>query len=418
MSNDTFKIQITKLERELTEREDEINNHLDRVEYLENNILQLESLIKEAESEGKIDPKKFLNTQLKIEVEEKDKEIRVLKNNLGFIRKENMNLKKEIELMNRGERHTYSVMQKDTDNEPLHALIKELQTKINKQQTEISKLRNHTSDNKIQTHDFEKGLEEKDSTIKKLNLEVINLQKKSVELKPKSKIQIPKTISNDVTEMLQDKLNKSRRQVEILEKKISEFKNQKNITNSTVSGRDNTISDLNSQNTRLENQIKQKDESIGALKKIISALEEAQAKIANDLGTGIISSLTDELQRQLNKSKFHIRNLETKLKKYENSSKLEDDLENLEVKARSQEQLLKEKEDTIEMIKKEAIKSKEEIKKLKNYINSINPSKKVETTPKISPNMDLRIKELKLMVGDLEKLNAEQRLEITQLRKP
>ena len=417
MSNDANKIQISKLENELREKEEEINNHLDRIEYLENNILQLEALIKEAESEGKIDSEKFQNTQLKIGLEEKEKEIRVLKNNLGFLRKENMSLKKEIETIQKGETHTYSVMQKDVDNEPLHALIKELQTKINKQQTEISSLKNSSSSNKIQNLDFEKTLREKDKIIDNLNIEIKNLKNKPLNIPSKSKKNVSSSFSNDITEMLQDKLNKTRRQVEILENKLKDSEKQKNNNNSDLSGKDNIISELNAKNTQLENQLKQKEDSVKILKKTISDLEEAQSKIANDLGTGIISSLTDELQRQLNKSKFHIRTLETKLEKYQNSSKLENDLENIKTKLDTQDLILKEKEKTIDMIKIEATKSKEEIKKLKNYIDSIPEQKKVEEPPKLSSDMDLRFKELKIMIKDLEKLNAEQRLEIMQLRK-
>ncbi len=420
MSNDTFKIQISKLENELREKEEEINNHLDRIEYLENNILQLEALIKEAESEGKIDSEKFQNTQLKIGLEEKEKEIRVLKNNLGFLRKENMSLKKEIETIQKGETHTYSVMQKDVDNEPLHALIKELQTKINKQQTEISSLKNNSSSNKIQNLDFEKTLREKDKIIDNLNIEIKNLKNKPLNtpsIPSKSKNNVSSSFSNDITEMLQDKLNKTRRQIEILENKLKDSEKQKNNNNSDISGKDNIISELNTKNTQLEGQLKQKEDNIKILKKTISDLEEAQSKIANDLGTGIISSLTDELQRQLNKSKYHIRNLETKLEKYQNSSKLENDLENLKTRLETQDLVLKEKEKTIDMIKIEATKSKDEIKKLKNYIDSIPEQKKVEEPPKLSSDMDLRFKELKIMIKDLEKLNAEQRLEIMQLRK-
>ncbi|MBN1215385.1 MAG: hypothetical protein JXA99_08065 [Candidatus Lokiarchaeota archaeon] len=419
MSNDANKIQISKLENELREKEEEINNHLDRIEYLENNILQLEALIKEAESEGKIDSEKFQNTQLKIGLEEKEKEIRVLKNNLGFLRKENMSLKKEIETIQKGETHTYSVMQKDVDNEPLHALIKELQTKINKQQTEISSLKNSTSSNKIQNLDFEKTLKEKNKIIDNLNIEIKNLKNKphNIPIPSQSKKKVTSSFSNDLTEMLQDKLNKTRRQVEILENKLKDFEKQKNNNNSDLSGRDNIISELNAKNSQLQNKLEQKEDSIKTLKKTISDLEEAQSKIANDLGTGIISSLTDELQRQLNKSKYHIRALETKLEKYQNSSKLENDLENLKTKLETQDLILKEKEKTIDMIKIEATKSKEEIKKLKNYIDAVPEQKKVEEPPKLSSDMDLRFKELKIMIKDLEKLNAEQRLEIMQLRK-
>ena len=89
-----------------------------------------------------------------------------------------MNLKKEIELKDAGESHTFSVMQQNQDNEPLHALIKELQTKINKQQTEISVLKSSKSDNKIQTFDFEKELNEKDKKIQKLESDINNLRNK------------------------------------------------------------------------------------------------------------------------------------------------------------------------------------------------------------------------------------------------
>ena len=434
MSNDTLKIQKNKLESELEQKDEEINNHLDRIEHLENNVMQLETLIQEAEAEGKIDSEKYQNTRIKIELDEKEKEVRVLKNNLGFLRKENMNLKKELDDKNRDESHTYSVMQKDTDNEPLHALIKELQSKINKQQTEISTLRSSTSNSKIQTFDFEKELKEKDKRIEKLKVEINDLKEKDktieklkleiIDLKANSKLfeksegsRKTKSIATNLTGDLQEKLNKTRRQVVILEKKIAQYDTKDNHISSTISDKENLITDLKTKLTNLQNQIKQKEDNIRVYKKTISDLEAAQSKITRDLGSGNMSSLTDELQRRLNKAKYQIRTLDAKLEKYENSSKLETELENLKIKAKTQEEFLNEKTETIEMIKKEATKSHEEVQKLKKYIESIRPTKKVEEFIKISPNMDLRIKELKTMVKELEKQNSEQRLEITQLRK-
>ena len=103
----------------------------------------------------------------------------------------------------------------------------------------------------------------------------------------------------------------------------------------------------------------------------ISDLEIAQSKITRDIGSGVISSLPDELQRRLNKAKYHIRSLETKLERFEKSSKLEEELDALKIKVKSQEVLLKEKEENLKLIKKEATKSNKEIQKLKKYIDSI-----------------------------------------------
>jgi len=273
MSNDTLKIQIDDLKKELDQKNEEINTHLDRIDYLENNIMQLEDLIQEGQSTGKIDTAKYQNVQAQIQLEEKDKEIRTLKNNLGFLRKEKMALQKELDEKDRDESHTYSVMERDKDNEPLHTLIKELQSKINKQQSLISELKSNKSSNKSSSLDFENKLSEKEKLIKDLESEITNLKAELKLSESAENKKNKKTISSSLTEMLQEKLNNTRKKVEILEKKLAKYENTE--AKAAKSKDESDFAELKTQIIGLQNQLKHKDDDIKVFKKTVLDLEEA-----------------------------------------------------------------------------------------------------------------------------------------------
>ncbi len=91
---------------------------------------------------------------------------------------------------------------------------------------------------------------------------------------------------------------------------------------------------------------------------------------------------------------------------------------------------LKTKEEEIETIKNEAVQIKGKYRQLENQLrlkeeklndfqrqlDSFNIQTQVQHI-KEDPNLDLRVRELKNRLENLEKLNNEQKLEIAQLRK-
>ncbi|MDX1798905.1 MAG: hypothetical protein R3255_09685, partial [Candidatus Lokiarchaeia archaeon] len=91
---------------------------------------------------------------------------------------------------------------------------------------------------------------------------------------------------------------------------------------------------------------------------------------------------------------------------------------------------LKTKEEEIETIKNEAVQIKGKYRQLENQLrskeerlndlqqqlDSSNVQSQVQHT-RVDPTLDLRVRELKNRLENLEKLNNEQKLEIAQLRK-
>ncbi|MFW9973163.1 MAG: hypothetical protein ACFFDF_23470 [Candidatus Odinarchaeota archaeon] len=189
--------------------------------------------------------------------------------------------------------------------------------------------------------------------------------------------------------------------------------------------------------------MKERDKEIEQLKKEIISLQTAEivTNIEQDdiLSNKIIETLKDDLQNKLNKAKVRIQSLEAELKKYQGRKPVQSEKpqNNLEEKFKIQREMsislqkqLKTKEEEIETIKNEAVQIKTKYRQLENHLrlkdeklndlqrqlDSLNIQAQVQPIRE-DPNLDLRIRELKNRIENLEKLNNEQKVEISQLRK-
>ncbi|MFO7795290.1 MAG: hypothetical protein ACQERB_02660 [Promethearchaeati archaeon] len=449
MSEQAFQARINELEKELEEKTRDINQYLDRIEQLENNVLKLEGLIEEAESEGGFDREKVQETKLSIELDQKERELRELKNKMGFLRKEKIELQKQIEkgIPPKNESTVIRIKEK-TESGPFEALVKELQNKINKQQIVIDKLKKGESINEIDSGEIQSDQKTKDQKIVSLQEEISQL-KAQLETKEKGTLKgkTTDTITKSLTEELQDKLNKTKRQVKILYQHLSKYEDVEN-----VSGFKNikdevilTEEDVN----QLKRQLNDKTRKIKELEKRISDLENTKSdSLLNNVplpNSGMISELTDELQKKLNKAKIRINELETQLKQKTEGkqvvSKIDDKLKNtvsekndliddLKSKLLSKEELLLNKQEEIEAIKNEAMRCNSEIenlqeklatkdqqiKNLNTQIKTITQQSENEISEK-STNLLIRIQELKSLVNELKKENTQHLIEIAELRK-
>ena len=156
-------------------KDEEINIYLDKIEELEEIIMRLEALIPEEDIKKKSRKKKMMDSKLAIELDEKDKKFRELKDRMGFLRKENSQLRQELEKIKLANSSSSRINIEDLRPEPLlNDLVKELQYIVNNQRLIISKLKT----SKVDKEDLLKNLKYKEEEIKRLKSEISHLNHK------------------------------------------------------------------------------------------------------------------------------------------------------------------------------------------------------------------------------------------------
>jgi len=162
-------------------KDEEINIYLDKIEELEEIILRLEDLIPLEDVKKKSRKEKRMDSKLAFELDEKDKKFRDLKDKMGFLRKENSQLRQELEKIKYTDSSSSRIKIEDLRPEPiLNDLVKELQYIVNNQRLIISKLKT----NKVDKEDIIEKLRDKEEEIKLLKSEIsqLNRKKKDFEL--------------------------------------------------------------------------------------------------------------------------------------------------------------------------------------------------------------------------------------------
>lgn len=172
MTEEDLRAKIGKLEVETDQKEHEIIQYLEKIEQLEDTIMRLELLIPDESNKKR---KKSKDSKSAIFIEEKEKEIRELKDRMGFLRKEKVQLQQKVELFTK-ENPNSTVFRIEEEEQPLEILIKELQDKINKQNFVIKDLQSQlTSNEKLENNKLD------DSSM--LNMDQNNGLKKCIDFK-------------------------------------------------------------------------------------------------------------------------------------------------------------------------------------------------------------------------------------------
>lgn len=172
MTEEDLRAKIGKLEVEMDQKEHEIIQYLEKIEQLEDTIMRLELLIPDESNKKR---KKSKDSKSAIFIEEKEKEIRELKDRMGFLRKEKVQLQQKVELFTK-ENPNSTVFRIEEEEQPLEILIKELQDKINKQNFVIKDLQSQlTSNEKLENNKLD------DSSM--LNMDQNNGLKKCIDFK-------------------------------------------------------------------------------------------------------------------------------------------------------------------------------------------------------------------------------------------
>ena len=434
---DNLKKKLNELESELIIRDDQIDTYLDKIEELEVSIMNFEQMFDEQAPKSKV--KKAKEEKINIEMDAKDREIRELKDKMGFLRMEKIELQKklDLEIKKTSNSSVISVEElREKEKSPLNALLQELQDKINKQESIIRRLKSKD----IGSDDFIEKLIEKDKEIEMFTDQIADL-KEELEKKPiRVKVESKKNngaISKSLLEDLQKNLNRAKRQNDELKKKLEKYqkKDKKKKDDKEVVGLKDKIAQLTG-----ELEYKNKE---------IEKLNTSAIHLESISGPDSLKQLVEELTNKLNKSKTLNTSLKQQLQAVQNiptDTLPQGDAEGKlkiqrEMASFLQQQLdeskhaLKTKEEEIATIKNEAIRIKRKYEELDNHLKVKDQktsdlkadldSLKIQTqtltrnntTQTVSPEFKLRLKELESLVGDLKKQNIQQRLEISQLSK-
>jgi len=153
MTEEELRARIGELEIESDKNEHEIIQYLEKIEQLEDTIMRFELLIPDENLKSSKKRKKSKDSKLAILFEEKEKEIRELKDKMGFLRKEKIRFQQDVERFTK-ENPNSTVIRIEEKKQPFETLIKELQDKINKQNFIIKDLQQQLNSN--EKHDNNK----------------------------------------------------------------------------------------------------------------------------------------------------------------------------------------------------------------------------------------------------------------------
>jgi len=295
---DNLNKKISDLELELKKKENEINTYLDKIEALEVEIMNYEEMFDEKTSKKKL--KKALEEKLNLELSNKDREIRELKDRQK---------KLDLEIKKTSSSSVINVDElREKEKSPLNSLLQELQDKINKQESIIRRLKSKD----IGSDEFNEKIREKDEEIEVLTDQIAdlkeNLEKKptQIEVKPKK---TKGGISKSLLEDLQNNLNKVKRQNDDLRKKLGKY--EKKNKKKKGQKEDKDIQELEDQISQLTGELEYKNKEIEKLNTSAIHLESLS-------GPDSLKQVVEELQKNLNKSKTQITTLQQQLRANQN----------------------------------------------------------------------------------------------------
>ena len=432
--------KIQDLQSELDKKEIQINTYLDKIDGYEVDIMKYEQMFDENAPKSKI--KKAKEDKLNIEISVKDREIRELKDRMGFLRKEKIDLQKKYELECKKNTETSVISVEEIrakDKAPLNVLLQELQDKINKQQSMIRRLKRGEIGIKSKdsgSDEYNQILEEKDKKIEMLTDQIAELNENLS--KPAPDIELDKPPSSDISkvllEELKNNLTKVKRRNNELKKKLEKY--EKKVKSKKGSEEDSQVIELQNIISQLTSELEHKN-------KIIEENTISSIHRESESDAGSLHSVVEELKSKLSKAKSQIANFQLaqehsfkSLSPSETEGKLKIQREMasfLQKQLAEANNALKTKEEEITTIKNEAIRIKRKYEDLENLGKSrdqktnelyadldalkIQIHTQNATSQSIHPDVKLRLNELQSLVDDLSKQNIQQRLEISQLRK-
>lgn len=429
-----LNVKIDELEMELENKDKELYEALDKIESLEDAVMRLEAMV--PDDNGKKGKKKTGDSKIMLELEDREREIRELKDKLGFLRKEKIQLQKEMEQAAKMKAQS-GVIRIEEKKTPLDALVNELQGKLNKQRLLITKLKQKSMD--ADTAELTEKLRVKEEEVESMKRELEDLRErvKDSQANKTASVQAEAgaSITKGLTEELQNKLNKAKIQIEGLQKKL-DAQDKKGKKGKKVKDDDSAVDELQEKIDELQEDLNNRNIQIEKLKAQILGLKDAPTEEKGaerePAARGPIGALTEELQNKLNKAKIQIKTLQDKLQSAqagkapaggESTAAIEKELsmqkemvislqQDIEVaKSDATQKALKCEELGVQVQLKE-----QQINALKAQIDTLSSQSQASAAPTEDPNVALRLRELKGFVEELNKQNIQQRLEISELR--
>jgi chromosome segregation ATPase len=258
MNDDDSKInflknQIRKLNLELEKKNIEINGYLEKIHDIEDELIELHGFMSKTPSQENF--QKVFESKFKFEFREKEREIRDLKNRMGFLRKEKSAIQRELEVIKIISKSSAIPIEEVREKEKLAKDLLNLETlKI--------ELRKQLYKQEIVSRNLRKGIGEKDEHIQQLTLTVKELNR---EIRIKNSILeggINKAIKKELNQGLQRELNKSKKKIEELKNKLAKHDKLKR----KKIKEDIEALELKDKILNLENELKIRDNIIRELK--------------------------------------------------------------------------------------------------------------------------------------------------------
>lgn len=210
MTEEDLKAKILELEDKIKSKDHEIYKSYDRIDQLEETIMKLESLLQDEDTKDSKKKKKSVReSKLEIELEEKERQFRDLKNRMGVLRKEKTQIQRELEKFTFKPKGT--IIKIEEKKEPLEILVKDLQDKIRKQNRIITELGKQKNEIDV------KNLESK---VRQNELKLKNL-KKLMDYKNEIISELIKQIQSHSSLMSDSQIQSRIKMIEELNEKIS-----------------------------------------------------------------------------------------------------------------------------------------------------------------------------------------------------
>jgi len=249
-----LKSQIRKLKLEIDKKNQEINSYIERIQDNEEELMILHELTSKATNQE--NTQELIKSKFYFELKEKEREIRDLKNRMGYLRQEKIMVQRELEEFRISSKSSAMSIEKIREEEKyakdllnLETLNNDLRRKLYMQETLIGKLKDESG--------------EKEKQINHLNLIVS-------ELNQGLKIQNSILEGKFFKEKIKKELNKElRKELNESEKRIDDLKNQ--LTKYKEPERDKIkfdieIRDLKNKIILLKEDLDRKDRVISRLK--------------------------------------------------------------------------------------------------------------------------------------------------------
>ena len=248
-----LKNQIHKSNVEIEKKNVEINRYIEKIQNIEDELLEYHEIISKAPSQEK--KQKIIETKFIFELKENEREIRELKNSIGFLRKEKISYQRELEEIKIISESSAMSVEEIREKEKLVNNMLNLETLTNELRKKVYK-------QEIIMRNFKKGIGEKEEQIKNLSLRVKELDHDRSIKNSILEGRVDKNIKKELNKRLQKELDRSKKQIDDLKNKLTKYRKPETekIKNNIE------INELRNKISFLEKELERKDRIISRLK--------------------------------------------------------------------------------------------------------------------------------------------------------